>query len=309
MKENPETIESDRTNPKLSLNGEEKENQKVPIWQRKRGMQVGITLLFSILATAIFLLLRMSLHSDLSKLYLPLLAFPLNIFVIRIIFPKKLGIPFGKISPHDFSDRIGLSKPNHTTKFIILGVLLGVCSLSGMLIGSIIGGQYQFDPSALTLEQVVFATVPGVWEEVFFRGILMLVLLGILKDLPKAALLQVVLFGLFHLSGFEFWTIVDVISVMLIGGTLTYTAHKTNSLLPGIVFHFLHDAFLFLVQPPGGEISGNFASVVFFASLWIMLGVACLLTKFCAEKWGVQRGKNLYDQDKIPNLSSGGDKR
>jgi hypothetical protein len=65
---------------------------------------------------------------------------------------------------------------------------------------------------------------------------------------------------------------------MILAAVFVYTAYKTRTLIAGIVFHFLHDALLYLVQVPGGEYIGFGENLAFFLALWLMAGVACLLS-------------------------------
>jgi membrane protease YdiL (CAAX protease family) len=266
----------------------------------KPKFQVAITILCSNLAMILFALIEIALNIDVSRGYFPLLAFPLNILILYKLYPQILKIPFGEVKPMDFARRIGFSKPQGLIKYIILGSILAMCSLTGLMVGSILTGLYSFDLAALTVEQIVFSTVPGVWEEIYFRGILMFILLIIVKDVRKALVLQSVIFGLLHFRGLELWALVDIVSVVLIALTYSYTAHKTNSLIPTIVAHYLHDAFLFLVQVPKGVQLGTFENLVVCFSLWIMLGVGCLITKLAAEKIGITQPTVLYDIDKLP---------
>ena len=263
-------------------------------------LQLATTLLGSLLATFIFTIIRMVLNIDISRIYLPLLAFPLNYIIVFKLIPQVLKFPFGEVRPTEFARKIGLSRPQGAIKNIILGIILAVCSLTGLIIGSIFTGRYSFDLAAITLEQIVFSTVPGIWEEVFYRGILMFVLLGVVKEVRKAAILQSAIFALFHLRGLELWLLVDIGSVFFFAISFTYTAYKTNSLIPGIVFHVIHDALLFLALVPDKVYIGTFENLAFYVSLWIMLGVGCLITKLGAEKIGIRQPTKLYDIAKIP---------
>jgi hypothetical protein len=71
-------------------------------------------------------------------------------------------------------------------------------------------------------------------------------------------------------------------------------------LVAGIVFHFLHDAFLFLPQVPGGKYLGVYENMTFFASLWLMVGVAILVVKFSSERLGIQADHELYLLEATP---------
>ena len=127
------------------------------------------------------------------------------------------------------------------------------------------------------------------------------VLLFATRSLKRAAFIQIVLFGLTHIKGTDLWSWMDVLSVMFIAVAFTYAAYKTRTLVAGIVFHFLHDAFLFLPQVPGGEYIGVSENIVFYASLWLMVGVACMLIKFSADRLGVKADQELYTLKDLPS--------
>jgi len=262
-------------------------------------VQLGIVLIFTSISSLILMLLGKIIDIGDSRIILPLLAFPINILAITFIFPKKIKIPFGEIGAKEFSRNIGLYKPDNLLKNILLGIILGICSLLGMLIGSILTGRYQFNLEQLELEQLIFATTPGIWEEVIYRGILMFVLFQMIKDVKKAAIIQSIIFGIVHFQSFDVWSMVNIISVIFIGFGLTYVAYKTNSLIPSIIFHFLHDGFIFLVQTPDRSYYGTYENIVFFISLWVMIGVGCLITKISVEKGNIAQTKILYDLSKV----------
>jgi membrane protease YdiL (CAAX protease family) len=120
-----------------------------------------------------------------------------------------------------------------------------------------------------------------------------------LKNVNKAIFVQSIVFGLSHLHGFDFWELVDIFSIIIMGLGFSYTAFKTNSLIPGIIFHFLHDGFIFLVQTPDAAYNGTFENVVFFLSLWMMVGIGCLITKVVVEKGNISQKTILYDLSKV----------
>jgi len=163
-----------------------------------------------------------------------------------------------------------------------------------MLIGSLLSGRYQLDWSTVNVAQTVFSISPGLWEEFFFRGVVMFVLLRATGSLRRAALIQIVLFGLAHIKGYDLCAWIDVFSVVILAFAFTYTAHKTGALVAGIVFHFLHDALLFLPQLPGGEYVGAVETTAFYASLWTMVGVGCIVVRLSSDGLGVKATRELY---------------
>lgn len=231
---------------------------------------------------------------ELSKDIASVLNFGLAIVGAYFVFPKLLKQPFGEVSLSEYSRRMGVYWPSDAWKHIMLGVILACCTLVGLLVSALLSGRYVVDWSTLSFSHTLFSINPGVWEEFFFRGIIMLVFLKLTKSVRRAAIIQIVLFGLSHLKGFEFWSLVDMVSVGVIAIAFTYAAYKTRTLIAGMVFHFLHDTFIYFVQVPGAELQSFSENLVFYAILWVMVGVACWIIKMAAEKFGVQADTELY---------------
>ena len=227
-----------------------------------------------------------------------LLSSILNLVVVSIIafvvFPRLLGIPFGKVETKEFNHKVGFYFPAGAWKHVLLGLVLAGCTLFGMLIASAITGRYVLDVTTINLPQLVFSLNPALWEELFYRGVLMVFLLKITRSMTKAFLIQIVLFGVMHIKGLDFWALVDVFSVMVLAVGYTYAAHKTQVLVAGIVFHYFHDAFLYFVQVPDGIYYGVYENVVFFGVLWLMVGIGCVITRFAADRLDVRASVELY---------------
>ena len=125
----------------------------------------------------------------------------------------------------------------------------------------------------------------------------MIILLRITKSLEKAFTIQVVIFGLSHIKyGLNIMSLVEAISVLIIAIGLTYTVYKTRTLIAAIIFHYLHDAFLFVVQLPDGVYQGFTDNALFYLGLWIMVGIGILITKIAADKFQVQAQEPLYEK-------------
>jgi membrane protease YdiL (CAAX protease family) len=249
--------------------------------------------------------LEVFLDLEIPKLCSSGITFVFAAFAAFYLFPRKLKTPFGDMDLSEYLHRLGFYLPRNVWKHILLGALLAICTLSGMLIGSLLTGRYVLDWSTVDITQILFSINPGIWEEFFFRGVIMIILLGIMGSVEKAAVVQIVLFGLSHIKGTDLWSWVDVISVMVIAVGFTYTAYKTRTLIAGIVFHFLHDAFLFLPQVPGAEYIGVLENVAYFGSLWVMVGVGCMLTKFLSDRLGMKAEEELYTLEVVPSRREG----
>ena len=55
-----------------------------------------------------------------------------------------------------------------------------------------------------------------------------------------------------------------------------------------------HDAFLFLPQVPEGDYIGFVENFTFYALLWLMVGVGCIVVKFSSDNLGVKADQELY---------------
>jgi hypothetical protein len=266
---------------------------------RDKVRPVALTLVAPITGFLFLFALEVFLKIEVSKL----LSSVVNLFVVALValvlFPKRLGIPFGRIETREFLRRAGFCLPDRAWKHIILGLILAMCTLSGMLVASILTGKYTMDVSTINLPHLMFSLNPALWEELFYRGVLMFLLLKFTPSLKQAFVIQVVLFGATHIKGVDIWAFVDAFSVVVIAIGFTYAAYKTRSLVAGIVFHYFHDAFVFFVQLPGGIYTGLVDNAIFYGFLWLMVGIGCVVSKLAADKCGVRAATELYRLERV----------
>lgn len=209
----------------------------------------------------------------------------LSVFMFWLI-PFVIGIP-SRTDKKKNLERIGIMKIPVPLPSIILGIVLGLISLTFMLLGSAITGGYTFDLSVLEWNHVYFSLVPGIFEEVVFRGFLMVVAIQYFKNLRTAVIFQVVIFTLSHLKDFSGWGIVDMITVGIIALAFTYVVIKTGHLYTAIIFHFIHDAFLFVVQKQDG-LESFLENLVFYLFVWIGMAVIVIVTKLVSTRYRLQ---------------------
>ncbi|MBW1710411.1 MAG: CPBP family intramembrane metalloprotease [Deltaproteobacteria bacterium] len=88
---------------------------------------------------------------------------------------------------------------------------------------------------------LLVAFLPGICEEVMFRGV---VLSGIRQKLPAAwsVVAVAIVFGIFHLSPYRF------IPTSLIGLVLGYMTVRTGSIFPAMFAHFLNNGLAFTLR-------------------------------------------------------------
>ena len=262
---------------------------------------IGLAWVFVSFGSLLALFLKVFLDIEVPKMLTSVITFVFAVFSAFYLFPRIIRSPFGDVEWSEYWHRLGFYLPHDAWKHVLLGILLAVCTLSGMLVGSLLSGRYEVDWGTVNISHTLFSINPAVWEEFFFRGVIVFVILRAVRSVRRAMAIQIVLFGLTHIKGMDLWAWVDLLTVMVLAIAFTYLAYKTRTLVAGIVFHFIHDAFLFLPQVPGAEKIGTFENIAFFASLWVMVGVSCLLIKFSSERLGVRADQDLYTLEKIPS--------
>ena len=87
----------------------------------------------------------------------------------------------------------------------------------------------------LALDLFVLALSPAICEEALFRGVLLQATRRTMSA-SSAVIVNGLLFGLFHLSPYRFF------STMILGMVLALLVLRTGSIWPGILFHFLNNA-------------------------------------------------------------------
>jgi ABC-2 type transport system permease protein/sodium transport system permease protein len=99
---------------------------------------------------------------------------------------------------------------------------------------------------------VALAVVPGVAEEVFFRGYLFSAVRARMNA-AGTVVLTALLFGLFHLIGLDGFSLERGLSSTAMGLLLGWLAWRTGSLWPGMLLHGCHNGllmYLTLAYPP-----------------------------------------------------------
>jgi membrane protease YdiL (CAAX protease family) len=266
---------------------------------RDKVRPVALTVIAPITGFLFVLALEVFMKIEISKLLSSVVNLLVVALVAFVLYPKWLGIPFGRIETREFLRRVGFYLPDRAWKHVVLGLILAVCTLSGMLVASILTGKYAMDVSTINLPHLVFSLNPASWEELFYRGVLMFLLLRFTGSLKQAFVIQVVVFGATHIKGVDPGAFVDAFSVAVMALGFTYVAYKTRSLVAGVVFHYFHDAFLYLFQLPGGVYTGVVDNAIFYGVLWLMVGIGCVITKLAADTSGVRAATELYRLERV----------
>ncbi len=131
-----------------------------------------------------------------------------------------------------------------------LGGIFMICGtvLMGMIITAISGAI--FKESSVELAEsmdyllgddffktiLVVAVAPAICEELMFRGFVFSSLEAKL-DCKKAIFIGAVIFGAYHMNIVQFFT------TAFIGGVICYVSYRSKSIFPGMIMHFLNNAF------------------------------------------------------------------
>ena len=258
------------------------ETGEIRIWYSILGV---LSLYAVILIFANFILGKIVSQEVLSaKPYL----YTINLFVILTIY-FFIIIFLLKIHGSDLAILQSLKKKFSRLKLLPiifgLGVVVSFVFLLFLLLSSyissvILGGELILDFRLLWVsydysDHLYRALIPGIWEEVAFRGVVLVLLL---KRYSKKASLIInsVLFGFFHLINLaNIWGAVEPVIVLInvafqivyataAGFVFAYLFLKTESLVPSILAHYLLDAlgpFLQVIFFPGGYTLAEIAIV------------------------------------------------
>ena len=217
---------------------------------------------------------------------IPALLYFLALGVVALyLMPYVIGLPHGRKSVQAYCRDIRLLPVTPVGRNILLGLLMAMLTLSGIFLASLLTGRFVFDWSTVPALRWIKGLSRGIWEEVFFRGIILALFMRVYPQ-RRASFLAAFLFAVVHLDpmALDLAMIVDLVGVFFMALLLTYLVLKTGSLLPAIVFHYVHDIFLLLVQnTPGAD--ETLASALLYAFFWIALAIGAVLTKYVVERW------------------------
>jgi len=209
------------------------------------------------------------------------------------VTPCVLGLPNGRKPFREYCLDIRLLPVAPVGRNILLGLIMAALTLSGILLASLLTRHFVLDWSFLPALRWVKGLTRGVWEEVFFRGIMLAILMRFYAQ-RKAVLWMTTIFALVHLNIMDVTVAgaVDVVSIFFIGLLFVYLVLKTGSLLPAIVFHYVHDVFVLLVQNTPGAPEPT-ASILLYGFLWTALAAGAVLTRSIVQHWPARQPASM----------------
>jgi hypothetical protein len=174
------------------------------------------------------------------------------------IVPFGLNLPRKNQTFPGYLNNIGLGRGKKLAKKILIGIGSFIIFSGIVLLGGILLGNYEFvpeilfsNPSYFNLGWFLFITmlIPGVWEEVAFRGVIIpnlerkytnrsiILISGIAFGLAHSANFIIVLFG-----GNPLYTLLQLFYAACLGFSFAYMFLRTKSLYPSIILHYLVDS-------------------------------------------------------------------
>jgi membrane protease YdiL (CAAX protease family) len=173
---------------------------------------------------------------------------------VILIIPVILYLSIKRVHLREYLSNLWRSKGDSLSKPILAGITSALCYFVICIIIASALGTLVIDFNIILdlgtgIGWIIFlyALVPGIWEELAFRGAIMNTIRTKYSD-TIAILVSSILFGLFHIIAFSlrgdyFMAISGFIMSTLFGLSWGYTNIKCNSVLPGIFAHYVIDAF------------------------------------------------------------------
>jgi membrane protease YdiL (CAAX protease family) len=185
--------------------------------------------------------------------------FALSGILWMLLLPIALYLMKG-ISFRNFVGFLSLLPDRITMRNILLGLIVSLSIAICVAFTAILLGVYTSNFSLLVSSNYenglgwfvfIFALIPGIWEEIAFRGIILSFLLS-KYSVRKAAIFDGILFSVFHIFNYLILgqdldsVLLQSIAAIFVGVSLSFLVIKTNSLLPAILIHYSIDVTLFI---------------------------------------------------------------
>ena len=221
-------------------------------------------------------------------------------FACLILIPLLLGVP-ARIKPYrTYIESIQLTQYKPIGKLLFIGITATVFILFFSLFLTSITGDLNIHPqnvfgspvlnpsdpemSVLGWFGFIMFLTPGIWEEVYARGIILTILLRKYPEekgeYHKAILISGIIFGLTHILDIPglirdpIFILIQVVWSSIIGIAFGYLRVATKSLLPSILTHWLIDSFNAYISPGGNPI---LFLILFMIAITIASGLIILL--------------------------------
>ena len=210
-----------------------------------------VTNLAIVVAAGVLSLLIPSIDQNINQIIQIIVTFMFWCSLVFLLVPFVYKLPKEYDTFGDYLEGIHLTNFRPFSRILFYTVSCYFIFVIFQLIGSLIYGQYIFDTSRILPPQsfMLLNINAGLFEEIMFRGIILTVLLAHYSD-KKSVWISAVFFGVVHYANllrefnYEYFifTTAQVIWAIGLGLLWGYLVIKTNSLIPGIILHYLSNA-------------------------------------------------------------------
>ncbi|MCL2051681.1 MAG: CPBP family intramembrane metalloprotease [Lachnospiraceae bacterium] len=259
---------------------------------------IGALVLAIALLFLIFGATPMQMNWGMYGLMLTQLGLLLIALAAPLLFKWKLSevLPIKKITAKHFFGTILL----YAATFIFVNAVTMITAyfFPGMLeVSNALGSFFASVPFIAAF--FIVAVMPGICEEVLFRGTILFTLKKIKSEF-WVMLIVAVIFGLFHLDVYRF------LPTAILGFVITYLMIRTKNFLLPVLYHFLNNA----VSLSAGYSSFTVAEIdiavtieLEFVGVYLVLSALAPVLYFCAGKLLNPERKNKKDKFAVIALS------
>jgi membrane protease YdiL (CAAX protease family) len=229
-----------------------------------------------------------------------------HILTAFILAPFVLRLPKGKRTFRQYLDDIGLSRVQPFIRLVLLAlscyVILALSQAAASLVYRLFEGQpingsfvrqvFDLSGDLPPGSPSLFVSIPSIFEEVGFRGIVLTVFLSKYSE-RKSIIFSSAGFGLMHLlnltSGRDLvWVMGQVVWAFTIGLFYGYVFVRTRSLLPPMIAHYLSNVFIgslagYMQSRASIEIQALYGVIFSFGVVPVTLMI--LWTRFFTSRW------------------------
>ncbi len=173
----------------------------------------------------------------------------------------------------------------------LLNRWLGITDLGGVQLASVKGLVSQLRTLPYGLVVMTLAIVPGVFEELFFRGFFFTSLRNVFSPW-RTIVLSAVLFGLFHVVAGSVLVPERFLPSTFLGLVLGWVRYRTGSVLPCMVLHALHNGLLLSITYWEDELLARGFGVEneqHWPILWLAAAVAGVVAAGTLLNWATRR--------------------
>ncbi len=240
-------------------------------------------------ASAILSLRLLADNPSLAQVTRFAILFLVNAFLWLWLVPEVMFLPVGRVSFEKYVNAIRLDRTS--ARPIAKNILYALVCVSvfciGLLVASLLTGEYNFDVTRilgfpdnqgnLRSFAFVFNLIPGFFEEVAYRGVILVLLLRKYSE-KSSIIISGIMFGVSHLInvlvyGVSWNTLTQVITGILIGVFFAYVVLKSGTLLTSMLIHYLYNSLsiLFVVFDESDPMTYFFLKLIFASIIPILI--------------------------------------